>query len=87
MNFVWMLLIGLTIGIVAKLLLPGREGGDTAAMILMAIGGSMLVGYVGIELGWYGGPLEGRGTAASVVGAMLLLFLYSLVEGRRRRAT
>jgi uncharacterized membrane protein YeaQ/YmgE (transglycosylase-associated protein family) len=87
MNFVWMLLIGLAVGIVVKLILPGRHRDDTVVTLLLGIGGSLLIGHIGLELGWYGGPYEGRGLAASIVGAVLVLFLYNLLEGRLRRAS
>lgn len=87
MDFVWMLLIGLTIGIVARLVLPRRGRGDAVVTLLLAIGGSGLVGYIGVRLGWYDGAFEGRGLVASILGAVLVLFIHHVVAGRRRSAT
>lgn len=83
MDFLWMLAIGLVVGIIVKLLVPWRDRDGTATTLMLGIGGSLLVGYVGRGLGWYEGPFELRGIAGCIVGAMLVLFLYRLVVGRR----
>ncbi|MGI8481413.1 MAG: GlsB/YeaQ/YmgE family stress response membrane protein [Chthoniobacterales bacterium] len=76
------IVIGLLIGIVAKLLMPGRDPGGCIITILIGIAGSFVASYLGQALGWYrqGQP---AGFIMSVVGAMLLLLLYRLIVGRR----
>jgi uncharacterized membrane protein YeaQ/YmgE (transglycosylase-associated protein family) len=76
------LIIGLVIGAVAKLLMPGRDPGGCIITILLGIAGSFVAGYLGQAIGWYqsGQP---AGFIASVIGAMLLLLLYRLIIGRR----
>ena len=67
MGFLWTLIIGLVVGAIAKLLMPGRDPG----------------GFIGRALGWYSDPGTGPGIIASIIGAMLLLLLYRLFVGRR----
>jgi uncharacterized membrane protein YeaQ/YmgE (transglycosylase-associated protein family) len=78
MHILWTLLIGLVIGGVAKLLMPGKDPGGFIITILLGIAGSFLATYLGRALGWY--P-EGAsaGFIMSVIGAVILLLLYRLV--------
>jgi uncharacterized membrane protein YeaQ/YmgE (transglycosylase-associated protein family) len=82
MHIFMMLVIGLAVGAVAKLLMPGRPGG-VFVTILPGLGGSLLAGFVGRAIGWYRGPVDGPGIVASILGAMLLLLLFRIVVGRR----
>jgi uncharacterized membrane protein YeaQ/YmgE (transglycosylase-associated protein family) len=79
---IWTLVIGLLIGVVAKLLMPGRDPGGCVITMLIGIAGSFVASYLGQKLGWYeqGQPV---GFIASVIGAMLLLLLYRLIAPRR----
>jgi uncharacterized membrane protein YeaQ/YmgE (transglycosylase-associated protein family) len=81
MSFLWMIVVGLIVGAIAKLLMPGRDPGGFIITILLGIGGSLLAGFLGRALGWYG---EGEpvGFIASVIGAVLLLAIYRLIIGR-----
>lgn len=81
-SIIWILLIGLVIGAVAKLLTPGRDPGGCIITMLIGIAGSFVASYLGQKLGWYE-PGQPAGFIASVVGAMLLLLLYRLIAGRR----
>jgi uncharacterized membrane protein YeaQ/YmgE (transglycosylase-associated protein family) len=81
-GIIWILLIGLVIGAVAKLLTPGRDPGGCIITMLIGIAGSFVASYLGQKLGWYE-PGQPAGFIASVVGAMLLLLLYRLIAGRR----
>jgi uncharacterized membrane protein YeaQ/YmgE (transglycosylase-associated protein family) len=76
------LVIGLVIGVVAKLLMPGRDPGGCIITMLLGVAGSFVASYLGEKMGWYeqGQP---AGFIASVVGAMLLLLLYRLIAPRR----
>ena len=82
MYILTILLIGLFIGAVARLLMPGRPGG-VVVTILVGLGGSLVAGFLGRAIGWYQGPYSGPGIIASILGAMLLLFLFGMVAGRR----
>jgi uncharacterized membrane protein YeaQ/YmgE (transglycosylase-associated protein family) len=72
-------LFGLVVGIVAKLLLPGRDPGGFIVTALIGMAGGWLGGWIGRALGWYD---EGHpaGFGMSVVGAMLLLLAYRLLS-------
>jgi uncharacterized membrane protein YeaQ/YmgE (transglycosylase-associated protein family) len=83
MHILWMLIIGLVIGAVAKLLMPGRDPGGFIVTALIGVAGSLIAGFLGQALGWYRNG-QGAGFIASVLGAMLLLFLYRIAVGRRR---
>lgn len=76
------LIIGLIIGVVAKLLMPGRDPGGCIITMLLGVAGSFVASYLGEKLGWYQQG-EAAGFIASVVGAMLLLLLYRLIAPRR----
>ncbi len=76
------LVIGLLIGAVAKLLMPGKDPGGCIITILLGIAGAFIAGYLGQAFGWYQ-PGQPAGFIASVIGAMLLLLLYRLLFRRR----
>ena len=76
------IVIGLIIGAVAKLLMPGRDPGGCLITILLGIAGALVAGYLGRAVGWYE-PGEPAGFIASVIGAMLILLLYRLFLRRR----
>ncbi len=81
MNLLWMIVVGLIIGAVAKLLMPGRDPGGIIVTMLLGIGGSVLAGLLGRAIGWYreGEPV---GFIASVIGAIILLAIYRVIVGR-----
>src|SRR5205823_8703295 len=77
------LLIGLLIGVVAKLLMPGRDPGGCIITMLIGIAGSLVASFLGQKLGWYQ-PGEPAGFIGSIGGAMVLLLLYRLIAPRRK---
>jgi uncharacterized membrane protein YeaQ/YmgE (transglycosylase-associated protein family) len=66
---------GLIVGVVAKLLMPGRDPGGFIITVLLGIAGAVVGGFAGRALGFYG-PGEAAGFLMSLVGAVILLFLY-----------
>lgn len=82
MSILAMIGIGLLVGIVAKLLMPGRDPGGFIITILLGIAGSLLASYIGRAAGWYSQG-DAASFIASVVGAMALLLVYRLFAGRR----
>ena len=82
MGFLWTLIIGLVVGAIAKLIMPGRDPGGIIVTMLIGVAGAFLAGLLGQSLGWYQQG-EGAGFIASVVGALILLFLYRMFTGRR----
>jgi len=75
------IIIGLIAGALAKFIMPGKDPGGIIITILLGIGGALLAGFLGRQLGWYQ-PGEGAGLIAAVIGAILILFLYRLFKGR-----
>jgi uncharacterized membrane protein YeaQ/YmgE (transglycosylase-associated protein family) len=73
---------GLIVGIIAKLLMPGRDPGGFIITILLGIAGALLGGFVGRAIGLYG-PNQTAGFFMSVLGAILLLALYRFFGHRR----
>jgi uncharacterized membrane protein YeaQ/YmgE (transglycosylase-associated protein family) len=82
LSFLSLILFGLVVGVIAKLLMPGRDPGGFIITILLGIAGAVLGGYVGRLLGFYG-PNEGAGFFMALVGSIVLLALYRLAIGRR----
>ena len=74
---------GLVVGVIAKLLMPGRDPGGFIITILIGIAGSLLGGLIGRMLGLYG-PGETAGWIMSILGAVVLLFLYRMMSRRPR---
>jgi uncharacterized membrane protein YeaQ/YmgE (transglycosylase-associated protein family) len=83
MGFLWTLIIGLVVGAIAKLIMPGKDPGGIIVTMLIGVAGALLAGFLGRALGWYSHPGEGPGIIASIIGAMLLLLLYRLFTRRR----
>jgi len=84
MEFVWMIVIGLIAGALAKFVMPGDDPGGIIVTILLGIAGALVAGFLGRAVGWYGPEDAGPGILASVVGAVLLLSLYRMISSRRR---
>ncbi len=78
------LIIGLLVGAVAKLLMPGRDPGGCIITLLLGIAGAFIAGFLGRVIGWYQ-PDQPAGFIASVIGAMLLLLIYRLLFRRTPR--
>jgi uncharacterized membrane protein YeaQ/YmgE (transglycosylase-associated protein family) len=76
------LVIGLIVGVIAKLLMPGRDPGGCLITILLGIAGAFVAGFLRRAIGWYE-PGQPAGFIASVIGAMLVLLVYRLIRGRR----
>jgi len=82
MHFIWTILIGLVVGAVAKLLMPGRDPGGFFITILIGIAGAIVATFIGRALGLYAEG-DSAGFLLSVVGAILLLFVYRLITRGR----
>lgn len=83
MGVIAWILFGLIVGIIAKLLMPGRDPGGFIITILLGIAGALIGGFVGRAMGLYG-PNEGAGWIVSILGAIILLALYRLVARPRQ---
>jgi uncharacterized membrane protein YeaQ/YmgE (transglycosylase-associated protein family) len=78
----WIIIGGIA-GVIAKLLMPGRDPGGCIITILLGIAGALIAGWIGHAIGWYKTG-EGAGFIAAIVGAIILLVIYRLIAGRRR---
>lgn len=81
MSIIGMIFIGLIVGAIAKMLMPGRDPGGFIVTMLLGIAGAVVAGYLGQAIGWYRDG-EPAGFIAAVIGAMVLLGVYRLVTGR-----
>lgn len=81
-SLLWTALIGLIIGAVAKLIMPGKDPGGWIVTMLLGLAGSFVASYLGRLLGWY---KEGQsaGFIMSVLGAILLLYLYRVLIAKK----
>ncbi len=82
MELLWTLIIGLVVGAIAKLIMPGRDPGGIIVTMLIGVAGAFLAGFLGHQLGWYNQG-DGAGFIASIIGALLLQFLNRMFTGRR----
>jgi uncharacterized membrane protein YeaQ/YmgE (transglycosylase-associated protein family) len=82
MHIIWVLVIGLVVGALAKLVMPGKDPGGVIITILLGIAGSFIANYIGRAAGWYA-PDEPAGLITSIFGAVILLAGYRLVTHRR----
>jgi uncharacterized membrane protein YeaQ/YmgE (transglycosylase-associated protein family) len=81
-HILWVIIIGLVVGVIAKLLMPGRDPGGYIVTILLGIAGSIIGTFIGRAVGFYSQG-ESAGFIMSVIGAIVLLAIYHLVRRRR----
>ena len=82
LHILWVIIIGLVIGVVAKLLMPGKDPGGFIITILLGIAGSIVGTFIGRAFGLYSQG-ESAGFIMSVIGAIVLLAVYHFVRRRR----
>ena len=82
MSILWMIIIGFVIGLIARALMPGRDPAGFIVTTVLGILGAVIAGFLGQSLGWYNAG-EPAGLIASVLGAMIVLFIYRAANGRR----
>jgi uncharacterized membrane protein YeaQ/YmgE (transglycosylase-associated protein family) len=81
MSIVWTILIGFVAGLVARALKPGDDSAGFIVTTLIGIAGSLAATYLGQAMGWYTAG-QGAGFIASVVGAIVLLFIWGMIKRR-----
>ncbi len=79
MGIIWTIVLGFVIGLIAKLIHPGKENMGFIMTILLGIAGSFLAGIIGQAIGWYKAG-EGAGFIASVIVAIILLVIYGKIK-------
>ncbi len=83
MSIIWTIIIGNVAGLIAKWIMPGRyEPSGFIMTTILGFIGAVVATYLGQALGWYRAD-EGAGFIGAVVGAIIVLFIYGLIAGRR----
>ena len=82
MGIIWTIIIGFVVGLVAKLLMPGRDPGGFIITVLLGIAGALVATYGGQAMGLYEAG-QGAGFIGSLVGAIILLVIYRVIRGRK----
>ena len=86
MGIILTIIIGFLAGVIAKFLMPGdNEPSGFILTTILGIVGAFVATFLGQALGWYNAG-EGAGLIGAIVGALIVLFVYSMVAGRRVRA-
>ena len=83
-SWLWIILVGFVVGVLARLIKPGKQDIGIILTVVLGIVGALLAGWVGRLLGWYA---EGEKVdfIASLVGAIVILFIAEAINGKRRR--
>jgi len=79
MHYVWVAVIGLVVGALAKLIMPGKDPGGFIVTMLLGIAGSFIATFLGRAVGWYQAG-QAAGFIMSLVGAIVLLVIYRLFK-------
>ena len=81
MSWIVTIIIGFIVGLIARAIKPGNDKLGLIMTTILGIAGAFLANFVGQKMGWYAAG-QPAGWIASVVGAMVLLFIYGLVKGK-----
>jgi uncharacterized membrane protein YeaQ/YmgE (transglycosylase-associated protein family) len=83
MSILWIIIIGFIAGVIAKLIMPGRnEPSGFILTTILGIVGAFVATYLGHAIGWYRAD-EGAGLIGAVVGALIVLAVWGFIAGRR----
>jgi uncharacterized membrane protein YeaQ/YmgE (transglycosylase-associated protein family) len=86
MSILWTIIIGFIAGVIAKLIMPGRDPGGFIVTTILGIVGAFVATWLGQAVGWYRAD-QGAGLIGAVVGAIIVLAIYGMVmRGRSRSA-
>ena len=84
MGILWTIIIGFVAGVIAKLIMPGpNEPSGFILTTILGIVGAFVATWIGQQIGWYNAD-EGAGFIGATVGAIVVLFVYGMIAGRRR---
>lgn len=84
MDIIVMIIVGFIVGLIARAIMPGTQSMGFILTTVLGIIGAVVAGFLGRTLGWYDAG-EPVGWIASVVGAIIVLFIFGLVAGKRGR--
>ena len=82
MDIIVMIIVGFIVGLIARAIMPGTQSMGFILTTVLGIVGAVVAGFLGRKLGWYNAG-EPVGWIASVVGAIIVLFIFGLVSGKR----
>lgn len=84
MGIIWTIIIGFVAGVIAKFIMPGpNEPSGFILTTILGIVGAFVATWLGQQIGWYYAD-EGAGLIGATVGAIIVLFIYGMIAGRRR---
>lgn len=84
MGILWTIIIGFVAGVIAKLIMSGpNEPSGFILTTILGIVGAFVATWIGQSIGWYNAD-EGAGFIGATVGAIIVLFVYGMIAGRRR---
>jgi uncharacterized membrane protein YeaQ/YmgE (transglycosylase-associated protein family) len=83
LELIWIVIIGAVVGALAKLIMPGRDPGGFFITALLGMAGALIATFLGRLIGLYG-PNQGAGFIASIIGALVVLFVYHGIMKRRQ---
>jgi len=81
-GIIQMIVVGLIVGLLARAIMPGDQKLGLILTTLLGIAGSAVANFIGSSVGWYQ-PGASTGWIASIVGALIVLFVYGMVAGKR----
>jgi uncharacterized membrane protein YeaQ/YmgE (transglycosylase-associated protein family) len=79
LHLIWIIIIGLVAGALAKLIMPGKDPGGFIITIILGVAGALLATFLGKLIGWYE-PGQSAGFIGAVIGAVILLIIYRLIR-------
>ena len=82
LEIIWIIIIGAVVGAIAKFVMPGPDSGGFFVTALLGMGGALIATLLGRAIGLYG-PNQGAGFIASIVGAIIVLFVYRSIRKRQ----
>ena len=82
LHLLWTIIIGFIAGVVAKFIMPGKQGGGFLITTALGVGGALVATFLGRLIGWYQ-PGESAGFIAAVVGALVVLVIYHLIRKKQ----
>ncbi len=82
LSFIWAIIVGGIAGAIAKFVMPGRDPGGIIITVLLGIAGAVVATWIGVQVGWYRDG-QAAGFIGSIIGAVIILFIYRLLVGRR----
>jgi uncharacterized membrane protein YeaQ/YmgE (transglycosylase-associated protein family) len=82
MSIVWLIVVGFVVGLLARAIMPGEQKLGLIMTTVLGVAGSVVAGYLGQAVGLYQAG-QGAGFIGSIVGALILLFGYGLLQGKK----